>query len=258
MQSEINNLNSLLIICISLSDQHARRALMTKQLNDIGMPFKIMDAIRPNPNQGWPEAYDQNLRLKYAPSDLRLGEIGCYQSHQKSWQLFLESDNKLCCILEDDVILHNDFLTSVKSLCATSDSWDLVRLYGIFPRSSKKLEHVYGDHYLVDYLVKQPNGTQGYIVNRGAAKTLLEHTSKMIYAIDEAIDREWEHRLRMRGLEPAILSQGDFASTIEKRVDNKKSFLGRLYREYFRMHSNLSKQAWSCRKRLRYFLHEIL
>ena len=258
MQLQMNNLNPLLIICISLSDQHSRRALMTKQLNDIGIPFQIMDAIRPNPKQGWPEAYDRNLRFKYAPSDLRWGEIGCYQSHQKSWQLFLNSDNKLCCILEDDVILHDDFLQSVEALRAASDSWDLVRLYGIFPRPSKKLQHICGDHYLVDYLAKQPNGTQGYIVNRRAAKTLLEHTSKMIFAIDESIDREWEHRLRMRGVEPAIMSQGDFASTIEKRIDNKKSFSGRFYREYFRMYSNLSKQAWSCRKRLRYLLHEIM
>jgi len=254
----MNTSKRLLIICISLSDQHDRRAFMTSQLNAIGVPFQIMDAVRVNLDTGWPEAYDRKARLRYAPSELRAGEIGCYLSHQQCWQVFLKSNNTLCCILEDDVRLHEDFLQTLEALCASSDSWDLVRLFGIFNRSFKKLQRICGDHYLVDYLVKQPNGTQGYLMNRHAAKTLLDHTAKMIHAIDESIDREWEHRLRMRGLEPAILSHNDFASTIGKRIDNKKTLAGRFVREYFRIDSNLRKQIWACRKRLYYLLHKVV
>ena len=252
----MNTSKPLLIICISLSDQHDRRAFMTSQLNAIGVPFQIMDAVRVNLDTGWPEAYDRKARLRYAPSDLRAGEAGCYLSHQQCWQLFLKSDNDLCCILEDDVRLKDDFLQTVEALCASRDSWDLVRLFGVFQRSFKKLQRIYGDHYLVDYLTKQPNGTQGYLMNRYAAKKLLSHTSKMIYAIDESIDREWEHRLRMRGLDPAVLSHNVFASTIGKRIVNKKTLAGRFVREYFRMGSNLRKQIWACQKRLYYILHK--
>ena len=251
----MNTPRTLLIICVSLSDQHDRRTFMTSQLNAIGVPFQIMDAVRVNLDAGWPEAYDRKARLRYTLSDLRAGEVGCYLSHQQCWQLFLKSDNELCCILEDDVRLHKDFLQTVEALCESRDSWDLVRLFAFFPCSSKKLQRICGDHYLVDYLVKQPNGTQGYLVNRHAAQKLLEHTATMIHAIDDSIDREWEHRLRMRGLEPAVVSHNDFASTIGKRSEVKKTLAGRFVREYFRMASNLRKQIWGFRKRLYYLFH---
>ena len=155
--------------------------------------------------------------------------------------IFLDGD----CITQPDFIARHQTLKEQNFLVTGSRI-----LLG------KKLQRIYGDHYLVDYLAKQPNGTQGYLMNRHAAKTLLGHTSKMIYAIDESIDREWEHRLRMRGLEPAVLSHNDFASTIGKRINNKKTLAGRFVREYFRMGSNLRKQIWACQKRLYYLLHK--
>ncbi len=107
---------------------------------------------------------------------------------------------------------------------------------------------------LVEYINNQPSGTQGYLLNRNAAKKLLLHTDRMIHPIDDAIDRAWEHRLRLRGIEPAILSLPNiYESTIG---DRSRSITTRqkLLREFYRLPSSIWKLLWRLRKTLRGFI----
>lgn len=241
------------IICISLADQPTRRAYMARQFEAIGAGYRFLDGIRVDLTAGWPAAYDRQARLAYSLTDLRAGEIGCYLSHRQAWREFLASTDDLCCVLEDDVELHADFCASVEALCRCRESWDLVRLLGFSAQPFKQLQQICGPHYLVDYWRKQPNGTQGYLLTREAAQRLLDHTATIIHPIDNAIDREWEHRLRLRGVEPPILSHVEaFASTIEGRGAGKQRWPAKLKREVNRLTTNLPKQLWSLRKRLHY------
>ena len=70
-----------------------------------------------------------------------------------------------------------------------------------FQRAAFPLRRLAGEHFLVDYL-EQPNGTQGYLLNRRAARRLLDYTAGMAHAIDQAIDREWEHGVNIMGVVP--------------------------------------------------------
>lgn len=244
------------IVCISLADQLERRAYMARQFDAIGASYRFLDGIRVDLAAGWPAAYDRKARLAYALADLRAGEIGCYMSHRQAWQDLLDSDQEVCCVLEDDVALHSDFSATVQALYDCRADWDLVRLFGLFAQPSKRLQQIHGPHYLVDYWRKQPNGTQGYLLTRAAAQKLLAHTARIVYPIDDAIDREWEHRLRLRGVEPAVLLHPEvgFASTIGDRGSSSTSLADKLKREYTRLDTNLHKQLWSLRKRVRYLL----
>jgi glycosyl transferase family 25 len=239
------------LVCISLIDQVQRRSFMRQQLDALGLPYRFFDAVRIDLSGGWPESYDRQQRLAYAGRDLTAGEIGCYLSHRAIWQQLLSGPDEVALVLEDDVAVPPDFGATVQALCEGPDDWDFARLYGCFKRPMRPLRPVHGAHVLVDYL-SQPRGMQGYLVKRRAAESLLRHTASIVHAIDDAIDRDWEHRLRMRGVEPPVVLHTEaFVSTLGARSTCGLSFPQKLQREWSRLGSNIRKQAWMCRKRLR-------
>jgi glycosyl transferase family 25 len=240
------------ITCISLADQHERRAFMKAQLDSCGMPYHFMDAVRVDLTIGYPASYDQKRRLNHSCTDMRAGEMGCYLSHRQAWQEFLDSGEEISLIVEDDVELRTDFIKTIMALCERKDLWDFVRLFGIFKRPTYKSHNIYGSHYLVDYL-KQPNGTQGYLMNRAAAERLMKHTASMIYPIDVAIDRDWEHGLRMMGIEPSIVSHPEvFETTLGDGQGGKLALHKKISREFYRAGPSIKKQIWMLKKRLQY------
>lgn len=242
------------IVCISLADAEQRRAFMAGQLEKLGLPYRFLDAIRPDLSQGWPDCYQRKQRLARHGHDLTQGEIGCFLSHRQAWQEFLAGSEPFLCVLEDDVELQPGFAEGLEALCAHAGEWDIVRLYGVFCRDSAKLRELAPGRWLVDYF-DQPRGTQGYVLNRVAAERLLRHTDKMNCAIDDAIDRGWEHKLRLYGVEPyLVVEQLQHASTIGSRKRARLPLWRRLMRELHRGLGDLRKQRWVLEKRVRYVL----
>jgi glycosyl transferase family 25 len=237
------------IQCISLADQHDRRQYMRAQLDALGMPYRFFDAVRVDLSHGWPEMYARKRRLAHSGVDLRAGEIGCYLSHRQVWQRFLAGDDELCLVIEDDVELHADFAEVVNALCDSHADWEFVRLFAIMKKPSFPARPIIGPYRIVDYLA-QPNGTQGYLLNRRAAERLVAYTATMWQAIDMAIDCEWDHGVAVQGVEPHVLAHPEiFETTLG---DSNKPRLGlrqKLLREVHRARHNLRKQAWLRRKR---------
>lgn len=242
------------IVCISLADKLDRREFMRSQFEANHLPYRFLDAIRVDLTKQWPALYNRTKRLSYAKKDLRAGEMGCYMSHRQAWQEFLDSGEELCLVLEDDVQLQKNFKQIVLALCARKDTWDFVRLFGFFKRPSQKLCELYDEHYLVDYL-KQPLGTQGYLINRSCAERFLRHTAEMVYPIDNAIDQEWAHRITMLGVEPSVLAHPEiFETTLGSESRVKLPLRQKLSRELYRAGTDMKKQLWVMKKRLRYLL----
>ncbi|NDP57916.1 MAG: glycosyltransferase family 25 protein [Oxalobacteraceae bacterium] len=239
------------IDCISLADQPERRAYMRQQFEHYQLPYRFFDAIRIAPGSDWPAIYDRKQRLAHSGIDLRPGEMGCYLSHRAVWAEFLAGDDALCLVLEDDVGLSPDFTGVVEALCAAQADWDVVRLFAMFRKPAFPVRPLTGPYVLVDYLA-QPNGTQGYLINRDAAERLLHHTARMSVAIDTALDRDWEHGVQIRGIEPAVLTHDDsFGTTLGTAQKTPLSPLRKLVREVNRIGTGLRKQLWLLRKKKR-------
>lgn len=237
--------------CISLADQHERRAYMRRQLDTCGLPYRFFDAVRVDLARGWPDIYDRARRLRHSGVDMRAGEMGCYLSHRDIWKAFLAGEDALCLVLEDDVEIGPDFAEVVTALCENRQDWEFVRLTGVFIRTAYPLRQLAGEHFLVDYL-EQPNGTQGYLLNRDAARRLLAYTGRMAHAIDMAIDMEWEHGVEIMGVVPGpIAHQEAFDTTLGHAPKRKLSLREKLMRELHRAGGNLRKQLFLAKKRRR-------
>jgi glycosyl transferase family 25 len=239
------------IHCISLASKTERRDFMAEQFARLNLSHQFFDAIQIDLAAGWPTCYDRQRRLAYTGVDMRAGEMGCFLSHRQVWLNFLQTNDPLCLVVEDDVLLSADFPVVVEALCKQPQRWDFVRLFAFFPRQTFGTQIITGKYRLIDYL-QQPNGTQGYLLNRKAAAILLAHTETMWHAIDNAIDREWEHGLWLKGVKPNVLShQEEFETTLGVGHKARLSWRRKLARESFRFGSNLRKQFWLLNKRLR-------
>ena len=241
----------IMVNCISLADAHARREYMRAQLEACGVPWRFFDAVRVDLGRGWPDIYARDRRLRHSGVDMRAGEMGCYLSHREIWKSFLASDDALCLVLEDDVEIGPDFAAVVNALCEDTRDWEFVRLTGVFKRTSYPLRRLAGEHFLVEYL-EQPNGTQGYLLNRRAAQRLVDYTADMAHAIDMAIDREWEHGVDIMGVAPGPIShQESFETTLGSAARLRLSLRQKLMREWHRAGGNIGKQLFLARKRRR-------
>ena len=237
--------------CISLADEHARRDYMRAQLEACGLPYRFFDAVRIDLGRGWPDSYARGQRLRHSGVDMRAGEMGCYLSHREIWKAFLAGDDELCLVLEDDVEIGPDFAAVVDALCADTSDWEFVRLTGVFRRTAYPLRRLAGEHFLVEYL-EQPNGTQGYLLNRRAARRLVDYTAGMAHAIDMAIDREWEHGVNVMGVAPGPIShQETFETTLGSATKPRLSLRQKLMRELHRAGGNIAKQLFLAKKRRR-------
>ncbi|MEC5398666.1 glycosyltransferase family 25 protein [Uliginosibacterium sp. H1] len=237
--------------CLSLRRASVRRSAMSAEFNRLGLPFAFVDAVEPDFSEGFPESYDRDRRLALFGYDMRPGEAGCYLSHRGIWQDFLASTREYCCVLEDDVALDDRLPQVLASLLAQSQDWDLVRLYGVFERRSLRHLPLREQRWLVEYL-DQPRGTQGYVLTRHAARRLLETTQQMYCAIDDAIDMEWVHGLRMFGVEPHVIRELPCTSTIGNRKRPRQSIATMLAREVRRWPQDMRRLQWMGRRMLRW------
>ncbi|QZA77827.1 glycosyltransferase family 25 protein [Deefgea tanakiae] len=239
-----------------MPEEIQRRAYITEQFSQHQLDVVLFDAIKLGENNA-PEIYQQKVRLRLYGRDLSRGEMGCYLSHRAIWAQFLATDERHCCILEDDVELAHNFKEVIEKLLEKQTNWDLVRLAGTFPRKGKTIEQINaGQYQLLEYL-EQPRGTLGYVINREAAKALLQHTSKMIHAIDDTMDQIWGHKLRTYGLEPFVVKESaQFTSSIGCRKRPKMRFLPKMRKEFFKSKDALMKKIWQYKTLLRWkFIH---
>lgn len=94
------------VIVISLVDSDVRRARISTQLAEAGVPFRFFDAER---IEAYPPEYDGSISLRMYANHLTFGGGGYYDSHYRIWQDLARSDDDIWCVLEDDIELTPDF-----------------------------------------------------------------------------------------------------------------------------------------------------
>ncbi|WP_353846873.1 glycosyltransferase family 25 protein [Pandoraea sp. CB10b_02] len=235
------------VIVISLVDSHDRRAHMTEQMARAGVPFRFFDAKR---IREYPPTYDAQTRLRIYGNHLTLGEVGCYDSHYQIWQALVRSDDDIWCVLEDDIELMADFAPRLASALEVTVPWGILRLKSEGSAGSWRVGELPGGGALCDHR-KQPGGTQGYLIRRDAALALLEYGKRMIHPVDDMLNRNWEHGVRMISMVPKIVDHRDdqLGTTIDGRRKAKRSIVQKLRREFHMGRDSLNSHLDAWRRR---------
>lgn len=221
-------------VVVSLPDAVARRDHIAREFARFpGLNFEFFDAVRIGNKREFPPDYDHRKRKLLFGDDLRPGEVGCFISHRTLWQRCAAAGDEAWCILEDDIVLHDNFLEQVSVLMHHRDRWDIVRLMQLLRRRGSWPAIRLGPASVLRAYDRQPSGAQGYLLTPAAARQLAEHASRIVWPVDETMDLYWEHKLRMFSVEPAAigLAAEDFGSTIGDRSSSRRPKWRKLQRQ---------------------------
>ena len=197
-----------------------------------GLRFDFFDATRVNAGDPYPADYDRRARRLLFGDHLRAGEVGCFLSHREIWRQCADSSDSAWCVLEDDIVLHPNFLSQVRALMRHPGDWDVVRLMQLLQRRGSWVAQRLEEQTALRAYDRQPAGTQGYLIQPHAARRLLRHASRIVWPIDETLDLYWEHGLRLFSVEaPAIGLAQQFESSIGERSSQRRPQWRKLQRQ---------------------------
>ncbi|WP_226646163.1 glycosyltransferase family 25 protein [Microbulbifer variabilis] len=161
--------------------------------------------------------------------ELKSSEIGCYLAHLRAIRQAYQAGLQRACILEDDVLLEDDFGRVLAELERLSPEVEMVRLMGLKVRKRKIIRCLNdGVHKLV-----RPErgwcGAQGYLINRRGMEKVLGYANRIFEPIDKVFDHFWQFDLKLYGVEPHLLWETEHTSSIVKSNVHKASVARWLY-----------------------------
>lgn len=91
------------VVVLSLTNSAERRNYMHIQLNGLNIKFIILDSIEGETQQEY--IYNKLQLSRFTKKHLPLGSLGGILSHMAAWKKLIDSNYKMCLVLEDDVTL---------------------------------------------------------------------------------------------------------------------------------------------------------
>jgi glycosyl transferase family 25 len=190
------------VVIINLDRSTHRRSQIEAQLTALDVPFHRLAATdghalgESERNRHYNDAL--NRRCYHKP--LVAGEIGCYISHLRAWQWLLDSGFERAVILEDDVVLGENFQAALDLLPCLPQPWDIVKL-GSWSRKPVLSAVAFGQFSLHRY-GKTPISAFAQAVSRRGAEKLLRARVPFARPVDVDLQHVWETDLEVCGLEP--------------------------------------------------------
>lgn len=118
------------------------------------------------------------------PYPMVAGEVGCFLSHRKCWELVLRGDDSHAVVFEDDIVIGecHELLSSADWIPGDADVVKLETtrkrtVVGKEPSASvgaRAVRRLYDNH----------NGTAGYVVSREGARKLLDMSHEFAVPVD--------------------------------------------------------------------------
>lgn len=176
-------LQTLPVYVISLNGATQRQALIKAHLDQLGIQFEWVEAVRGS-------ALTLQDRQQINPTgNMSPGQIGCYLSHIRLYERLVAQHTPVALVLEDDTVLHPSVKTLVQQGCLTQDfdycflgSDDAGDSGYVFFDASKSVA-LTGQH-LAYPLSAGPFCTNAYLVTLGGAKKRLTCAYPARSAID--------------------------------------------------------------------------
>jgi glycosyl transferase family 25 len=233
------NFPGLMVQLINLDRSERRRLLMAQRLSDLGLNYTRFSAV--DGASEWSTLCASVDIPKFESNvgrDIFKGEIGCYHSHLRVWQKFLNSDCETLLVLEDDVVFGPDFLNAISVAIEHKDKWDILNLNKI--RAKQPVRQAKLNDYALNAYMGPLTGMGAYLMNKHAVFKLLPLMLPIQLPIDLMLDRVHHHQLRRYGLEP-------FPSEVDD--ENQSTITGNSF-------ANVKKYRWyqrmpTYRRRLR-------
>lgn len=219
-----------------------RRDQIERIRNAVPLPIKIVpavDGLQVQEKQ-FRARYHPKLLTPHYPFNLRAGEIGCFLSHRKCWEMILASSNDGALIFEDDVeidaVQFKVMLAFMMTHCSVND-------YVRFPNKNRAEGGAIVAELGTMRLVwpRTPGaGTVGQYVGREAARQLLLSTERFDRPVDGFLQLVKSHKVRILTAEPHVMR--DVSATIgASHIQASKVPF------HIRLHHEIARPLYRCR-----------
>lgn len=172
---------SMKIFVINLKSSVERRKMMEKQLNKLGLPFEIFDAVMGSAlSESEIMAYYDKDYYNARPDYFTPGAIGCTLSHFFIYRKMVEEKIETALILEDDMVLNKNLPGMLNKLSGEIRNDEVIMLFyqsyfaiNLYASSATPLMDKYNLYQVSDTTGLRSTG--GYIINYEAARSLAEN-----------------------------------------------------------------------------------
>ncbi len=177
--------NSINCIVINLAKDKARYAILADRLEQLEVDFSRLDAVDGRGLTDDERANFKSQRPRNRNGWWSDGQIGCFLSHSRAWEIAARSPHNFTCIMEDDVHL-SDAVTEFLS----DDGWippgiDLVRLEASNVRVRLDRAPLAAHAGRQVHKIRSTTwGTAAYIISRQAARKALDMPPESHNAVD--------------------------------------------------------------------------
>jgi glycosyl transferase family 25 len=244
---------------INLDRSIDRMASVRANLVPHGVAFERIQAVDAAQlsDDGISQIYDTEVNQKKYFSPLKKGEIACFLSHRLAWQALLDSAYECAVIIEDDVVFDNNPLSWMDDL-ATWLAQQPPTLVKLFSRREVRGKSLHTLNHEIKMLQSDlpPLGTQAQMLNRQAAKLLLQNSTSFSLPVDVALQAWWETGVNVLTVNPNIareVSAGLGGSTLSghRSTTTMQKIIRELKRPVYRLNRyRLAKlKAWRVRSK---------
>ncbi|SDO04487.1 glycosyl transferase, family 25 [Lutimaribacter pacificus] len=242
-------MTSLLTLVINLDDSTDRMALAGRLLDEAGIAFERLPACDArNIPLDELEGYDEARAIAFYGRPLTGGEVGCFKSHVRAVQRFLQSDAGYALVVEDDMTIPKGAKAVLDALIARLDrdepgNWEIVNL-GRPPGPFRTgLGQV--DGHRLYHAAYFPITTTGLLWSRRGAEAFLREAAFATAPIDHFLRHHFCRRGTGFALDPALIAPSGSDSVINSaparrdgRSRRKTRARGYLWKEFRRQTAN--------------------
>lgn len=137
--------------------------------------------------------------------ELRPGEVACFESHRMIWKQHDFSKFPVLVVLEDDVILANEFKLVIEGLIASALDFDIVK-FDFNPQSRRYGQSQSLGSLSVRRLFQSSASSAGYLLTEKAARRLLARSETYCDTLDSFITAP-QNDLSVFQIFPAVACQ---------------------------------------------------
>jgi glycosyl transferase family 25 len=197
-------MDNVITLLINLDRSKDRLAKTGSKLTELGIDWERLPAVDGWARQSEIESYvdEKSFRQRHGKHPLP-GEVGCYLSHINAMKRFITTPNVYALILEDDVELGTDLPLVLTQVIAQANRWDMIKLSGIHSGTPLKVLRFDQTPYSIAVATTSYTGASCYLVNKKAARIMVETLLPMQLPYDLAYDRAWKTGLKVRMVTPA-------------------------------------------------------
>ena len=198
------------IVLINLDCAAERRRRMAAEFERVGLNYEVWPAKDAEElTESDREFVDRAGRARLGLYPIPDGSLANTLSQRAAMHDLVRNGPEMMAVFEDDTRFEAELPCVLNALERRPNLFDIVKLHRRNPRRPFLPKITLPTGHRLGRVRFADSGSQGYIITREAALTLLDRTPRMVREIDFVLSQFWENGLNVLYVDPPIVHEDD-------------------------------------------------